>query len=91
MSIVPAIPLQPEYDEGKIKTKTFKYNVGPANNRRKEEILLPTYEKGPREESLRMILEFNKHATTLGWTTPKENLPSSNPYSKELPPQYGKF
>ena len=66
MSIVPAIPLQPEYDEGKIKTKTFKYNVGPANNRRKEEILLPTYEKGPREELLRMILEFNKHANTLG-------------------------
>ena len=72
MSIVPAIPLQPEYDKGKIKTKTFKYNVGPANNRRKEEILLPTYDKGPREELLRMIMEFNTHADTLGWTTPND-------------------
>ena len=50
----------------------FKYNIGQANNCRKEEIYVLTYENGIKEELLCMILEFNWHAVTSGWITPQE-------------------
>ena len=44
--MTPAIPLETEFNIAELEWKAFKYNIGPTNNQRKQEVHLLKYEKG---------------------------------------------